>query len=277
MDSNDTYRCVQDRYAQVARQTDPHSQKDHERKVASAFGYDLEDLRSIPENANLGVSCGNPLATANIAVGETVIDLGSGGGIDVLLAAKKVGVEGKAIGIDMTKEMLELSRRNAKNAGADNASFIEAFITSIPLPSSTADCIISNCVVNLVPEIEKPLVFQEMFRLLKPGGRVAISDILAKRELPMEIKKDLSLYVGCIAGASQVADYERYLKEAGFQDAVILNTDANLNIYKEMCKSEGANGPAPTGSCCDPMNSSTSRGIYSLPDVDFNTWTGEWI
>ncbi|OGE55947.1 hypothetical protein PENARI_c003G04032 [Penicillium arizonense] len=273
MDSNDTYRRVQDRYAEVARQTDPHSQKDHERKVASAFGYDLEDLRSIPENANLGVSCGNPLATANIAVGETVIDLGSGGGIDVLLAAKKVGVEGKAIGIDMTKEMLELARRNAKNAGANNASFIEAFITSIPLPSSTADCIISNCVINLVPEIEKPLVFQEMFRLLKPGGRVAISDILAKRELPMEIKKDLSLYVGCIAGASQVADYERYLKEAGFQDAVILNTNADLNVYKEKWKSERANRPAPTSSCCDPMNRSTSREIHNLPDVDFNIWT----
>lgn len=164
-----------------------------------------------------------------------MIDLGSGGGIDVLLAAKKVGEEGKAIGIDMTKvrrslptyltltlayrkqEMLVLSRQNAGKAGVNNASFIEAFITSIPLPSSTADCIISNCVINLVPEVEKPLVFQEMFRLLKPGGRVAISDILAKRELPMEIKKDLSLYVGCIAGASQVADYEKHLKEAGFQ------------------------------------------------------------
>jgi arsenite methyltransferase len=113
--------------------------------------------------------------------------------------------------------MLELARRNAKNAGASNASFIEAFITSIPLPSSTVDCIISNCVINLVPEPEKNLVFQEIFRLLKPGGRVAISDILAKQELPLEIRQDLSLYVGCIAGASQVGDYERYLKEAGFQ------------------------------------------------------------
>lgn len=113
--------------------------------------------------------------------------------------------------------MLELARRNARNAGAINASFIEAFITSIPLQSCTVDCIISNCVINLVPEAEKPLVFQEVFRLLKPGGRIAISDILATQELPMEIKKDLSLYVGCIAGASQVGDYERYLKDAGFQ------------------------------------------------------------
>lgn len=113
--------------------------------------------------------------------------------------------------------MLELARRNTRNAGASNATFIEAFITSIPLSSSTVDCIISNCVVNLVPEAEKPLVFQEMFRLLKPGGRVAISDILATQELPEDIKKDLSLYVGCIAGASQVDDYERYLHEAGFR------------------------------------------------------------
>jgi arsenite methyltransferase len=113
--------------------------------------------------------------------------------------------------------MLELARRNAKNVGASNASFIEAFITSIPLPSSTVDCIISNCVINLVPDAEKHLVFQEIFRLLKPGGRVAISDILAKQELPLEIRQDLSLYVGCIAGAGQVDDYEKYLKEAGFQ------------------------------------------------------------
>ena len=110
-----------------------------------------------------------------------------------------------------------MARRNAKNAGASNASFMEAFITSIPLPSSTVDCIISNCVINLVPEAEKPLVFQEIFRLLKPGGRVAVSDILAKQELPLEIRQDLSLYVGCIAGTSQVGDYEKYLKEAGFQ------------------------------------------------------------
>lgn len=117
------------------------------------------------------------------------------------------------------QDMLDLARRNAKNAGVSNASFIEALITSIPLPSSTVDCIISNCVINLVPEREKPLVFREIFRLLKPGGRVAISDILAKQELPIEIKQDLALYVGCIAGASQVGDYERYLKEAGFQGA----------------------------------------------------------
>ncbi|KAJ6083915.1 UbiE/COQ5 family methyltransferase [Penicillium sp. IBT 16267x] len=278
MDSKDTYHAVQDRYAGVANQTaDSRKQGDYERKVANAFGYDLEELHSIPETANLGVSCGNPLAIANIREGEVVIDLGSGGGIDVLLAAKKVGVEGKAIGIDMTKDMLELARQNAKKAGASNASFIEASITSIPLPSSTANCIISNCVVNLVPETEKPLVFQEMYRLLKPGGRVAISDILAKRVLPMDIKNDLSLYVGCIAGASQVCEYEEYLKKAGFQDVVILDTHGDLNLYKEIWKREEVNGLAPTGSCCGQLEPSTSASrIEELPDVDFNYWTGSF-
>jgi arsenite methyltransferase len=113
--------------------------------------------------------------------------------------------------------MLDLARRNTQRAGLSNASFVEATITSIPLPASTADCIVSNCVINLVHELDKHIVFHEMFRLLKPGGRVAISDILAKKELPQEVKDDLSLYVGCIAGASQVGDYERFLKEAGFE------------------------------------------------------------
>ncbi|KAJ5260661.1 hypothetical protein N7524_008685 [Penicillium chrysogenum] len=270
MNSEDTYHSVQDRYAGVARQAVPDNQRSYERKVATAFGYDLEDLRSILDNANLGVSCGNPLATANIGTGETVVDLGSGGGIDVLLAAKKVGLEGKAL------DMLELARRNARNAGASNATFIEAFITSIPVPSSTVDCIIRNRVVNLVPEAEKPLVFHEMFRLLKPGGRVAISDILAKRELPMEIKTDLSLYVGCIAGASQVSDYERYLKEAGFQDILILNTNSDLNLYKEMDESENANGSGPTSPCCDATEPRTTGETKKIPGVDFNLWTSSF-
>ncbi|KAJ5621763.1 hypothetical protein N7528_006546 [Penicillium herquei] len=275
MDSDETYRSVRERYADVANQTNSAAKEAYEQKVATAFGYDLEDLRSIPENANLGVSCGNPLATANIALGETVVDLGSGGGIDVLLAAKKAGPEGKAIGIDMTKDMLELARRNAKKSGVSNAVFIEAFITSIPLPASTVDCIISNCVVNLVPEAEKNLVFKEMFRLLKPGGRVAISDILATQELPMEIKSHLSLYVGCIAGASQVADYERYMKEAGFQDVFIMNTNSDLNIYKEILldKPPDTSSPATGISCCSSAKSATSK---ELPDVDFNHWTGSF-
>lgn len=164
------------------------------------------------------------------------MDLGSGGALDVILAARKVGLQGRAIGVDMTRvcqpvsgsnvrrwlltrsqSMLDLARRNAERAGASNASFVEGSITAIPLPDSTANCIISNCVVNLVPAAEKPLVFYEMFRLLASGGRVAISDILAKKDLPDELASDMALYIGCIAGASRIHEYEKYLRDAGFQ------------------------------------------------------------
>ncbi|PGH14088.1 hypothetical protein AJ80_06092 [Polytolypa hystricis UAMH7299] len=219
MDSQDTYSLVQKSYEQIANNRDAADNQgpSYEESVAMAFGYSVDELRSIPEKANLGLSCGNPLATANLKQGETVIDLGSGGGLDVLLAAEKVGAEGKAIGVDMTKKMLDLAHRNIEKAGVKNASFIEASITSIPLPDATADCIISNCVINLVPEAEKHLVFKEMYRLLKPGGRAVFSDILARKELTKEIKENLALYVGCIAGASQVSEYQTYLGDAGFE------------------------------------------------------------
>lgn len=169
--------------------------------------------------------------------GEIVVDLGSGAGFDVFLAAQKVGPRGKAIGVDMNKvrhllalscrgfnhtnkrtqkDMLERAERNKGRAQSDNVSFVESRITTVALPDAIADCIISNCVVNLVPEGQKQLVFNEMFRLLKTGGRVAISDILTRKELSQELKRDMALYVGCIAGASQVKQYEQYLQTVGF-------------------------------------------------------------
>lgn len=177
--------------------------------------------------------------------------MGSGGGIDVLLAARKVGLKGKAIGVDMTKvrqdinsrgyyqklsnhflqSMLELAQKNAEKAGASNASFVEGSITSIPLPDSTASCIISNCVVNLVPAVEKRLVFNEMFRLLAPGGRVAISDILVRKQLPEVVARDLSLYVGCISGASHVHEYEEYLHSAGFKGVYFVRCPSLLERW----------------------------------------------
>ncbi|KAK9243318.1 S-adenosyl-L-methionine-dependent methyltransferase, partial [Lipomyces tetrasporus] len=206
VDAVNAYRQVQEHYGQVATTNLPEG---YQQKVA------IEDLHSIPYSANLGVSCGNPLAIAN--VDKTLIDLGCGGGIDVLLAAAKVGPEGKAVGLSVElQNMLDLARRNADKAGVSNASFVEASITSIPLPTATADRIISNCVINLVPAADKPLIFHEMFRLFKPGGRIAISDILAEKELPSEVRNDFSLYVGCIAGASPVHGYEKFLYDAGF-------------------------------------------------------------
>jgi arsenite methyltransferase len=227
---DDTYQHVRSRYGDIAKRTDV-TVHDKEDDIALAFGYSAKDLRALPDKANLGLSCGNPVAHANIKEGETIVDLGSGGGIDVLLAARKVGPEGTAIGIDMTKDMIDLAKKNAEAAGLSNTRFIEASITSIPLPDASVDCIISNCVINLIPSKDKPTVFQEIARLLKPGGRVAISDILARKELPAKIVNDIALHVGCIAGASQVAEYEDYLKRAGFEGTYLDSTQILLFRY----------------------------------------------
>ncbi|KAF5020177.1 hypothetical protein F66182_7817 [Fusarium sp. NRRL 66182] len=200
--------------------------------VAEAFGYTDQELAGVPEGANLGLSCGNPIALArlrevamsmpascslaNIQKAESVIDLGSGAGLDVFTAAKRVGPNGKAIGVDMNKNMIDKANAITSHTNARNVQFIESAITSIALPDNTADWIISNCVINLVPAEDKQLVFDEMFRLLKPGGRVAISDILARKEFTEHVKKSMALYVGCVAGASQVNEYNTLLKNAGF-------------------------------------------------------------
>ncbi|KAJ5794063.1 Arsenite methyltransferase [Penicillium paradoxum] len=278
MDSNPTYQSVQDRYGQLADRSSTCEQRKAEQTIAQAFGYDAGDLSSIPQAANLGVSCGNPLALANLREGETVIDLGSGGGIDVLLAAKKVGPQGKAIGVDITKSMLELARKNAESASASNTSFIEASITSIPLPDSTASCIISNCVVNLVPTVDKHLVFKEMFRLLQSGGRVAISDILTRKELPQEVVNSLSFYVGCIAGASQVHEYEKSLSDAGFKDIVIVDTHSDINIYKDLVQGEmkaEENSSQSKPSCCGGAQGNDAPN-ENLLEHDFNEWAGSF-
>ena len=192
------------------------------RSVAQAFGYTEEELASIPAGANMGLSCGNPTATANLRPGEIVVDLGSGGGLDVFLAAKKVGPTGRAIGIDMTPEMLSRARQNAQRQGLPNVEFHEAKIDQLPLADAAADCVISNCVINLAPD--KPAVFREVFRVLKPGGRVAVSDIALKKPLPPELGNDLLAYVGCVAGAILIDDYVNSLKSAGFSSVQVIDT-----------------------------------------------------
>jgi SAM-dependent methyltransferase len=211
------------------------------RSVAQAFGYSAEELSSIPSEANMGLSCGNPTATANIRPGETVVDLGSGGGLDVFLAAKKVGPTGKAIGIDMTPEMLERARANAKHQGLSNVEFYEATIDKLPLADASVDCVISNCVINLAPD--KQAVLNEVARILKPGGRLAVSDIALKKPLPLEIGNDLLAYVGCIAGAISIDDYINGLKAAGFSAVEVVDTKKDLNAYSEV---EGQ------AACCAP-------------------------
>src|ERR1700691_3711344 len=209
--------------------------------VAEAFGYTAEELTSIPAEANMGLSCGNPTATAHLRPGEVVVDLGSGGGLDVFLAAKMVGPKGRAIGIDMTSAMIERARANAQAGGYTNVEFYQSTIDQIPLPDSSVDCVISNCVLNLAPD--KPAVFREIARVLKPGGRLAVSDIALKGELPIAVAQSIAAYVGCIAGGIRIETYRDELLKAGFEFVEIVDNGADLNAYAKVENQAG---------CCSP-------------------------
>ena len=237
------------------------------RAIAEAFGYSAEDLSAIPAQANMGLSCGNPTAFASLRTGEVVVDLGCGGGMDVFLAAKKVGPTGRAIGIDMTPAMIDLAKKNAVRGAADNVAFHLATIDQLPLPDASVDCVISNCVINLAPD--KPAVFREIFRVLKPGGRVAVSDIALKQTLPEELAKSVMAYVGCIAGAIPIADYESGLKSAGFGAVQVIDSGADLNAYAKLENQSGCCSPAMAqpadaaagAACCG----TTSLNVVATP------------
>lgn len=199
----------------------------------------------------MGLSCGNPTATAHIRPGEVVVDLGSGGGLDVFLASKMVGPEGRAIGIDMTPAMIERAKSNAVAGGYANVEFYQSTIDRIPLPDASVDCVISNCVLNLAPD--KPAVFREIARVLRPGGRVAVSDIALKGELPEVVARNMAAYVGCIAGAIKIDDYRAGLLAAGFKHVEIVDSGADLNAYTKVENQSGCCSPAMDGeSCCAP-------------------------
>jgi SAM-dependent methyltransferase len=178
--------------------------------------YDVSQTSQIPEEAVLAsLGCGNPTALAKLNPGETVLDLGSGGGIDVLLSAKRVGPGGKAYGVDMTDEMLALARENQRKAGVENVEFLKGEIEHIPLPDHSVDVVISNCVINL--SADKDRVLREAFRVLKPGGRFAVSDVVVRGDVPAEVRRSMELWVGCIAGALEQYEYVRMLAKAGFE------------------------------------------------------------
>ena len=225
------------------------------RSVAEAFGYSAEELRSIPAEANMGLSCGNPIAMASLKPGEVVVDLGCGGGLDVFLAAQKVGATGKAIGIDMTVEMIKRAKKNAATGTAGkpitNVEFHLATIDKLPLPDASVDVVISNCVINLAED--KDAVFREIIRVLKPGGRLAVSDIALKKPLPPEIASDVMAFVGCIAGAIQIGEFRRGLTAAGFSHIQVMDSGADLNAYSLV---EGQ-----SACCSPPMSSSTGLPI----------------
>ncbi len=250
--------AVREGYAQVAGE-DFATRADALARIASAFGYADDDLAALPDGANMGLSCGNPVALASLREGETVVDLGSGGGLDVFLAARAVGPKGRAIGIDMTAEMVALARRNAAASGYANAEFHHAAIEAMPLQEGSVDCIISNCVLNLVDD--KDAALAEIFRVLRPGGRLAVSDIALKRTLPAEVAQDVTAWVSCIAGALTIEDNLSKLAAAGFADAEATPTGADLNVYKEAggVSCCGPEADEPEASCCEPKSAANAK------------------
>ena len=191
--------------------------------VSEKVGYTKKELDSIPGGADMGLGCGNPVALASLEKGETVVDLGAGGGIDAFLAAKRVGDSGKVIGIDMTEDMLKKANSNAKKGGFNNVEFRLGDIENIPLEDNIADCIISNCVINLAEDKQK--VFNEALRVLKPGGRLMISDMVLLGDLPEKVLKSAEMYAGCIAGALRKEDYLGKIKKAGFSNIEVVKED----------------------------------------------------
>jgi len=231
MKETEVKKTVRERYGKVARQEQSCccSNKggspccdgtQNAREVSRDIGYSEADIDNVPEGANLGLGCGNPIALASLKAGETVMDLGSGAGFDCFLAANKVGETGRVIGVDMTPDMIDKARGNACEGGYSNVEFRLGEIENLPVADGTADVIISNCVINLAPY--KKRVFREAYRALKPGGRVMVSDIVLSKELPEDIKNSIEAYVGCVAGASLENDYLEAIKSAGFSDVRVV-------------------------------------------------------
>jgi arsenite methyltransferase len=227
---------VKDRYSKIATGEEIScsccsGDADYSLKQAKAAGYTNEELKSIPYDAVYGLGCGNPTALAELKEGEMILDLGSGGGIDVFLAANKVGEKGKVIGVDMTQEMVETAIKNSKKGGYENTEFKLGEIENLPIEDNSIDVIISNCVINLTPD--KSLAYKEAFRVLKPGGRILVSDLVTSGHIPDEIKKNFQAWSDCIAGAMKKQDYLYTIEKAGFKDVKIIEehyfTEPNLD------------------------------------------------
>jgi len=229
MKETEVKKSVREGYAKIARQESSCCNNessccgstDLARNISQSIGYSEEEMNAVPEGANLGLGCGNPVALASLKEGETVLDLGSGAGFDCFLAANQVGKNGRVIGVDMTPEMIGKARENAEKGDYDNVEFRLGEIENLPAADSSVDVIISNCVINLAPDKRK--VFRETFRVLKPGGRLMVSDIVLTKELPEAIKNSITAYVGCIAGAMVKSDYVEAIETAGFQDITLFD------------------------------------------------------
>ncbi len=229
MEKEKIRKVVREGYAKVAKQNSsccgpPKSccgSSDRAEDTSKSVGYTEEELRSVPAGSNLGLGCGNPVALASLKAGEIVLDLGSGAGFDCFLAANQVGDQGRVIGVDMTPEMLEKARENARKINSKNVEFRLGEIENLPLADNSVDVVISNCVINLSPE--KRRVFDEAYRVLKPGGRLMVSDIVLLRELPDALKNSIEAYVGCLSGAVLRDEYLEAIKAAGFKDVKVID------------------------------------------------------
>jgi SAM-dependent methyltransferase len=229
MNKDETKKIVRENYAKVAVKRSSCcgpvnsccGTSEASQDISQKIGYSEEELKSVPEGANLGLGCGNPVAIASLNEGETVLDLGSGPGLDCFLAADKVGNTGKVIGVDMTTEMIEKARENARKGSYSNVEFRLGEIENLPAADNSVDVIISNCVINLSPDKQK--VFNEAFRVLKPGGRIMVSDVVLSKVLPDFIKDSIDAYVGCISGAITKDEYIETVKAAGFQEVEIVD------------------------------------------------------
>ena len=241
MEAKKVKKIVRDRYGEVARRSSSccGSNKVSAEDVSKAVGYTSEELRSIPGAANMGLGCGNPTAIASLKEGEVVLDLGSGGGLDCFLAAQKVGPSGKVIGVDMTADMIDLARDNAEKINFINVEFRLGEIENLPSANDSVDIVISNCVINLSPE--KQRVFNEAFRVLKPGGRIVISDIVLLQDLPESLRNNEALLAGCVAGAELKSKYLKMIENAGFKEIKVMQKDQGLTV--EMESKEGTREP----------------------------------
>ncbi|MDD5397895.1 MAG: arsenite methyltransferase [Dehalococcoidia bacterium] len=247
MNDNEIKQAVRERYAKVASTASSCcgagtssccSPTDLATDYSKSIGYSEAEISSVPEGANLGLGCGNPVALASLKEGEVVLDLGSGPGFDCFLAAARVGQSGKVIGVDMTPEMLQKARENKSKGGFENVEFRLGEIENLPVADSSVDVIISNCVINLSPQ--KGRVFQEAFRVLKPGGRLMVSDIVLLEELPKNIMDSVAAYVGCVAGASKKGDYLDAISRTGFKDVKVvgeISIPEDFSLGEEIIKS----------------------------------------